>query len=328
MPRRPGRQLLHTSLKAASVVGLMTGIWAAQPSPLTPASSGPISIDVVSVPLNPQNPSATSIGDFHYAGGLALTSRMTDRLHGLSALEITDTGKLIAVGDTGVLLEARLVFDGASRLVGLTEARLTPLTGIDGKPLTDKEHADAEGLALLSNGDRLVSFERDHRIWLYPAAGGAPRRVPSPDGPFPPNAGMEALATDPEAGADVYVVGAETSGDTWTCRMSAPSCVKGLTVAKPEEFGLVAMARLPGRLAVYLLRAYDDVRGSRISLQIVRSTDVVARMDLARPMTVDNFEGVAAVPRTDGGARLYLLSDDNSRDSQRTLLLAFDWRPR
>jgi hypothetical protein len=51
-------------------------------------------------------------------------------------------------------------------------------------------------------------------------------------------------------------------------------------------------------------------------------------MDMAAPLTVDNFEGVAAVSRSDGGVRFYLLSDDNGDASQRTLLLAFDWQPR
>jgi hypothetical protein len=59
-----------------------------------------------------------------------------------------------------------------------------------------------------------VSFERRHRILLYPAGGGVPRRVPAPEEVFPPNGGMEALAADPEAGEDAYLVGAEVSGST------------------------------------------------------------------------------------------------------------------
>jgi len=298
-----------------------------QPGPVTPIVGVPIGIDVSPVPLNPQDRSQTAIGDFLYAGGLALTSGQTDQLHGLSDLEITGTDRLSAVGDMGVLLDARLVLDGAERLVGLADARLTVLTGEDGKPLADKEDADAEGLARLPSGDRLVSFERRHRIWLYPAGGGPPRPVSAPEVPFPANGGMEALAFDPETGADAYVVGAEDSGDTWTCRVSAP-CVKGASVDKPEEFGLVGIKRLPGTGTVYLLRAYDPLRGNRISLQIFRGPSMVARMDMAAPMTIDNFEALAAVPRTDGRVRFYLMSDDNGNASQRTLLLAFDWRPR
>jgi hypothetical protein len=328
-----GEELQHprlgACLKAVMVVSSIGGVLAApQSSPVAPISSGPISIDAVPVPLNSQNPSETAIGDFLYAGGLILTSRQTDQLHGLSDLEVSGTDRLTAVGDLGIFLDARLVLDSAGRLVGLADARLTWLTGEDGKPLSDKVDADAEGLALFPSGDRLVSFERRDRIWLYPAVGGPPRPVPMPGVSFPLNGGMEALAADLEAGADAYVVGAEVSGETWTCHLLSAPCIKGPTVDKPDQFRLVAIKRLPGMQTVYLLRAFDPARGGRTSLQMFRSTKMIARMDIAPPMTEDNFEGLAAVPRPDGGIRFYLLSDDNAMADQRTLLIAFDWRPR
>ena len=216
-----------------------------QSSTVAPISSGAIRIDAVPVPLNPQNPLEKTIGDFLYAGGLVLTSRQTDQLHGLSDLEVIGMDRLTAVGVLGCPPRRRLVLDSAGRLVGLADARLTLLTGEDGKPLSDKTDADAEGLALLPNGDRLVSFERRHRIWFYPAAGGPPRPVPMPGVSFPSNGGMEALAPDPGAGADAYVVGAEASGDTWTCHLLSTPCIKGPSVDKPEGFRLVAIKRLP-----------------------------------------------------------------------------------
>jgi hypothetical protein len=323
------RQRLGTWMRAGVIVGSLTGVWAApQSSSVAPNSSGSIAIDAVPVPLNPENPAQGAIGDFRYAGGIALTSRQTDRLHGLSDLVVMDTNRLTAVGDEGVLLEARLILDGAERLVGITDARLTLLMAEDGRPLPSKEDADAEGLTELPSGDRLVSFERRHRIWRYPADGRPPLPAPAPDVPFPSNAGMEALAADPETGSDAYIVGAEYSGDTWTCRLSSSVCIKGPSVDKPEEFGLVAITRLPGMRTAYLLRAFDQVRGSRVTLKILRSTTVLAQMDMARPMTIDNFEGLAAVPQRDGRVRFYLLSDDNVSATQRTLLLAFDWTPR
>ena len=46
-------------------------------------------------------------------------------------------------------------------------------------------------------------------------------------------------------------------------------------------------------------------------------------MELRGPVTVDNFEGLAAVPRNRPTPfRFYLISDDNFSSSQRTLLLA------
>jgi hypothetical protein len=258
------------------VVSSIAGVWAApQSSPVAPISTGPISIDAVPVPLYPQNAPELAIGDFLYAGGLQLTSRQTDRLHGLSDLLVTGTDRLTAVGDEGILLDARLIFDGAERLVGITDARLMLLTGEDGKTLPGKEETDAEGLAQLPSGDLLVSFERRHRIWLYPAAGGPPHRAPAPEVPFPPNGGMEALAADPEAGVDAYTVGAEATGDTWTCRLSSTPCIKGPSVDKLQEFGLVAISRLPGMQTAYLLRAFDAARGNRITLKILRSTTLV-----------------------------------------------------
>ncbi|HXI02836.1 MAG TPA: hypothetical protein VNI57_06620 [Candidatus Saccharimonadales bacterium] len=52
-----------------------------------------------------------------------------------------------------------------------------------------------------------------------------------------------------------------------------------------------------------------------------------AGLDLARPLTVGNFEGIAALPGKSGRLRFYLISDDNASSRQRTLLLAFDWPP-
>jgi hypothetical protein len=289
-----------------------------------PSSPQPIVIDTVSVPLNPKDPTIEALGDFRYAGGLWLTSRQTDQLHELSDIVISGEDRLTAVGDGGVLLEARLVLDGKGRLVGVADGTLTRLRGQDGRPLANAD-ADAEGLTQLPDGNRLVSFEKHPRIWLYPRGGGPPRPVPSPPASFAWNAGMEALSADPEAGADAYVVGAEESGETWTCRVTAP-CVKGATVNKGHEFGLVSLDRLSSVMTAYLLRAYDPVRRNRITLEVLQHTKLVARLELAPPMTVDNFEGLASVPRA-GGRRFYLVSDDNNRTTQRTLLLAFDWQP-
>jgi hypothetical protein len=309
-------------------VGAVAGVWTPQqPAKIAATDSlGRITVDAVPVPLNPQDLLATTLGDFRYAGGVMLTSRQTNLMHELSDMILTGGDRFAAVGNEGVLLEARLVFDAAGRLAGVTDATLSRLIGENGKPLTGSR-ADAEGLAQLPNGDRLVSFERHPRILLYPASGGPPRAVQSPRVRFRSNEGMEALTTNPDAGADAYLVGAEDTGDTWMCRLTAP-CVRGPTIKKPKGFSLVAMQTMPGGATAYLLRAYDRARRTRIILEILRGTTVIARMDMAPPLTIDNFEGLTSSPRADGGRRFYLISDDNNNSSQRTLLVAFDWLPR
>jgi hypothetical protein len=309
-------------------IGAMANVWTTPQSGNNPvpAAVGPIRIEAVPVPLDPRDPAAISLGDFRYAGGLALSSSETSLLHELSDITVTGEDRFAAVGDAGVLFEGRLVLDETSRLVGVTDATVIRLAGENGRPLTTPS-ADAEGLALLPTGDRLVSFEVRPRIWMYPRDGGRPRAVPSPRMPSGSNAGMEALTADPDAGSDAYGVGAEDSGETWTCRVTT-RCVRGPTLDKPKDFGLVSMNRLPEGMTAYLLRAFDPVRRSRITLKILRGTTVVAHMDLAAPLTVDNFEGLTSMPAAGGRRRFYLISDDNNRPSQRTLLMAFDWQPK
>jgi hypothetical protein len=306
-------------------VGAVAGMCVSPPLASTaPASShGRISVDTVPVPLNSQDASVTVLGDFRYAGGVTLRSSRTTLLHELSDLIMTGSDRFAAVGDQGVLFEGRFVFDEGGSLAGVADTTITRLIGEDGKPLT-RATGDAEGLAQLPNGDRLVSFERRPRILLYPRSGGRPREVPSPAVAFAPNAGMEALTTDPEAGADAYMVGAEGSGEIWTCRLTAP-CVKSSAIEKPDGFGLVSLNRLPGGITACLLRAYEPIPGVHVIVEILRGSTVIARMDLAPPLTVDNFEGMTSVLRADGRRRFFLISDDNHSPVQRTLLLAFDW---
>ncbi len=326
--RRPG---VRRSGPIAAVFALAAFACAPTPPPALPAAhvaAGPgVTIAAEPIPLNPQDPAQTSQGDFRYAGGLALTSPDTSRLHGMSDLWIGADGALVAIGDEGDLLQARIRLDPQGRLVGVTDGRLAVLKGLDGQPLQGKENSDSEGLAMMPDGDRLISFEEHDRIWRYPADGSPPKPAPMPEATFPFNGGMEGLAEDPYVAPDAYVVGGEDSGRTWTCRLSA-ACVEGFTVPLSDGFKLSAMTPLPDGRMAYVLRAWDPVRGSRITLAIYGANGPIDRLDLARPLSVDNFEGVAARPASDGSIRFYLISDDNFSSSQRTLLLAFDWSPK
>ena len=267
---------------------------------------------------------------FTWAGGLNLTSRQTSRLHGLSDLQVWPDGRLLVQGDQGDQLEARLLLDARGRLVGLKDARLIALKGPDGADLysAGDRMRDAEGIAEFANGDRLVTFEQTDRALLYPKAGGPPRPAPIPAVTYVFNKGLEALAPYPAAGPDAYLAGVEATGQVFLCRLSTSCAPHAQVDLGGDSYELVALEPLPDGRMAYLLRAFDPLRGARIALRIV---DVQNRrfdeLVLARPMTVDNFEGVAAVPQRGGAIRFYLISDDNFSNSQRTLLMAFDWTP-
>ncbi|HKE82531.1 MAG TPA: esterase-like activity of phytase family protein [Vicinamibacterales bacterium] len=291
-----------------------------------------VDVKVRSVPLDARDPTRTRVGRFVYVGGLELEGLNTDRLHGLSDLEVRSDGRLLAVSDLGSLMEARLDLDASQRLHGLSDVRLSPLADTNGRAMVDKQRADAEGLAVLPNDDRLVSFERDHRIWMYSSKGGPPlREVPKPDVRLPSNEGLEALAVYPSAGQDAYVVGAENDGRLWLCHL-ASQCESMPARALPGPgFGLAGLASYPPTGLAVLYRAYDPRRGVRVVLRLIdrpllAGSATADELILEAPLTIDNFEGVAIVGDSDRMFRVYLLSDDNASKQQRTYLLAFDWR--
>lgn len=321
----PNALRIPSALLAALMLLPGCAFFKSQSESAEPGVSLAVNIDAAHVPLHSQDPTISKLGDFRYAGGLVLSSWQTDLLHGLSDLEISGQDKLTAVGDMGVFFEARLLFDADKRLIGLADTRITPMMGEDGKRLVLKEDADAEGLALLPDGDRLVSFERRKRVLRFPAGGGRPVPVPVPGDSFVANTGIEALGLAPDVGKDAYLLGAEGSGETWICRLSA-TCSKGPKVAKTHEFGLVAAKRLPGGLTGYLLRTFDPITSTNtVLLQIFKGDKKIAQLELKPPYTVDNLEGMYAVSQGND-LRFYLLSDDNKNQHQRTLLLAFDWK--
>src|SRR5690606_37863924 len=104
----------------------------------------------------------------------------TARLHGLSGLQILSGDQVVAVSDGGDVLEGHLRRDKTGRLIGIDGVKLGALVDLEGEPVQGKDEGDAEGLAVLANGDRLVSFERRARVWRYPASGAAALEAPFP----------------------------------------------------------------------------------------------------------------------------------------------------
>jgi hypothetical protein len=123
-------------------------------------------------------------------------------------------------------------------------------------------------------------------------------------------------------------------GSIWLCHVSSGCRQWPGLMSPPQGYRLTALYETPeGDLAV-LHHNFDPLtRESRVLLSVLRLgsnpraiSTIKAQLRLAPPMTVDNFEGVAASPSPEGGLRFYLIVDDNFSKAQRTLLLAFDWR--
>lgn len=285
---------------------------------------------------------AESVGHLRFRGGLHLQGAGEGMFGGLSGLEVLEDGRLVAITDDGRWFEAQIALDEAGALVGLNDARIALMRDEDGQPFENKAAGDSEGLAQLPDGRFAVSFEQEPRVLIYDL---------NRDGPFGAavrgpllaetrrlraNVGLEALAVTSEG---ALLVGAEGLN-----RHGTPLWVAPLDAASPAPprinyplvggFALTSLDHLPDGGFVALERFYAPIIGARARVTRITEDalsaggDTLAGVELlaeiAPPLAVDNFEGVAAVRTPEGGVRLYIVSDDNFSARQRTLLLAFD----
>jgi hypothetical protein len=280
------------------------------------------------------------------ASGGALTLVAAYKLHsthkrfgGFSGLVLSADGqRLVAISDRCWWLTASVRRDASGKLVGLEQARMGHLRGLNGAPL-DVKRCDPEGLTTAADGTHLVSFERDHRVWRYGRQGlaGPAQFVWRPDDAarMPNNGGLEVIAALPDG---------RTLG---LCERHAPKAAglrRGWVVsadgkqARPidypvsESFVPTDAAALRDGSVLVVERAFSLLTGVRARIRRVAARELqpggkLAPQELLRlgtPQPVDNFEGIAVHRDVKRGATfVYILSDDNFSALQRTLLFQF-----
>ena len=332
---------LAAALLLAACAGSPAGPVAPLPAPAAGGGAATATtaqrVDIVAepVPLDTRDPGRSRVGELVYAGGVALTARGTSRFGGISGIDIRDgrSGRgrgFIAVTDQGDFVEADLVLDAAGRPAGLANAVIRPLLDEQGAPVAGKELGDAEGVVAFPGDDFAVSFERRHRVWVYDAPGAPARTFPwgaATPADMGDNEGLEALAHVPASMPPHVILGAE-DGRTWRCVLS--ECRPGAAARVAPGFSLTGMDAPRAEIAFATFRAFDPLRGFRWMIgwtpDVLRDAPFRPLASFEPPLVADNVEAIAAVPRGDGW-RLYVMSDDNFRGAQRTLLLAFDWTP-
>jgi hypothetical protein len=295
-----------------------------------------IAVQGAPVPLDASDPAVREVGELAYRGGLALAAR-DPRWGGLSGLVVSDDGaRLTAVSDRGTWFTARLGYDERGWLSGVSDVAAGALADPDSRPLEGKKTQDAEALTSLDDGTLIVSFERQHRLWRF-GAGPRPFAVPPlvqtpPAGleSAPSNGGIETLvaldggrllALTEDLVEDGLVRGWLFANGRWD-----PLGYRVHGSLRPSDG-----ARLPSGDVLILERNYDAATGVVVRLSCVAASDLApaaalegrALAEVRRPLTVDNFEGIAARRGPAGETLVYLLSDDNFSAEQRTLLLMF-----
>jgi len=301
------------------------------------AAPAPVTLSSRSVALDADDPRHDRVGRLSWRGGIEITARGS-RVGGLSGLLVSaDGARLLAVSDRAYWLTADLVYDTAGRLTGVADGQMARLRDVNGKALSKRTLRDAESLASLTGGTLMVSFERAHRLWCYdlddrrPTGRATP--WPAPDGlaEAPRNGGLEAL-TELSDGSLLALTEDLDDGDGKTGYLWRHGAWSRLTYLAEPGFKPTGASRLPDSDDVLVIeRRVSTFSGFHVRLVRIAAADIQpgARLrgeELARwgaPLTVDNFEGLAARRGADGEILIYLLSDDNFSLFQRTLLLMF-----
>lgn len=246
---------------------------------------------------------------------------------GFSGLLISNS-QLIAVSDIGRWLGASLTEDGNT--LRLSDARLAPMRDPEGD-LYSKEAGDSEGLTRL-DARLAVSFERDHRLMFLRDSGWLGGTIqPQAFDQFRSNKALEALATLPDGRLIVFAEGADDGG----VPMFVIDRSGDVTEARLPRVGIHSVTGADvgpdGRLYL-VLRDYSPLSG--VSIRVMRyrlgadglplpgSAETLAAFEA--DSGIDNMEGIALDHGPNGGIRLWLISDNNFRFTQRTLLMRFD----
>ncbi len=288
----------------------------------------PIRVTPNPITVSPQADGA-EIRGLRLAGAWHLTSD-EENFGGLSGLAIQPSGHLLTVSDGGAFISIGMEAgapDGSGTLAYMRSSTDALLSG--------KSAGDAEGLELTENGLALVSFERDHRVLAFDleGCGSAARGInvagisDRPDGlgrKIPENDGLEGLMLD-AAGFLVGGLEVPLGSEAVIGQIDAEHALFSTRLSRPEDTKLVGLDGFEtGFFALY--RGYSPLSGNTIVID--RYSEPGGALNrlaiLKRPYPVDNFEGITASRLADGTVRLYIISDDNFSDRQRTLLMAFD----
>lgn len=301
-------------------------------------------IEVQSLPiaLLSVDPMAEQVGRLSYRGGLFLKSR-DKRFGSFSGLIVSEDGRqMLAVSQGGYWFTADLV-SKEGRLTGLRRARLAPILDGEGKPLG---YPDAAAKAVTPagpaglNGPLYVSFERRHRVWLYPF--GKDGFAARPEAIDIPGDAQRKAATGGIQGlvaldANTLYAQSEDMRDKmydlqgWLIPVTSAGRRGVMFLKASGAFKPTALAALPGGDIFVLERSFSLSEGAsmqirriardRIKPLAVLDGEILAKLDVR--YSIDNMEGLAVRKAPSGETRLYVLSNDNYNGLQRTVLLQF-----
>ena len=315
-----------------SEVIALGALWVGLGSASAPQQPRPV-VSFTPVQLDPTDPAHLRVGALTWLGGWQLQSR-DPKFGGYSSLA-THGGRFIALSDFGVYLLFHQNAKGGFETTGF--GNLPDYPGRRGV----KGDQDSESMVIGPNAEVWVGFEQYNAIYRYSPglrAMTAHARPPAMKD-WPGNEGPEAMV---RLGDGRFIVFAENArqGDDST---EALLCAGDPTDAnaEPTRFGYrppdpyvaVDAQQLPDGRVLVLNRHFALADGLWTALTIFDPKDIRAGQtiepkllaEIRPPLTIDNMEGMAVTVEK-GRTIVWMISDDNQKPVQRTLLFKFALR--
>jgi hypothetical protein len=307
-------------------------------------SSTAASVEIRSRPLrhfSVADRSRRQFGRLTFRSGLVLDSA-AQAFGGFSGLwRSADGGELVAIADNAQWLTASIDTDDDGSLSGLSRAVMAPILGADGRPLRRTRYYDTEGLAIVG-GTAFVSTERTHAVMRFDwsrrgvLSHGQLVGIPRETERLPDNGGLEAIDAAPPnsalAGALVGIAERSRSGDDApTAGFILTGAQRGaFMVARAGNYDVTDISFLPSGELLVLERRFSLFGGLSARIRLIRANAVRPGALVDGPVIfesdpsqeIDNMEGMS-LHRDAGRTIVTLISDDNFRSFQRTLLLEF-----
>jgi hypothetical protein len=205
-----------------------------------------------------------------------------------------------------------------------------------------KRDVDLEAMmANLATGQYWAAYERSNTIARFSALGAEEARVqPAAMRHWDNNSGPEAMARLPDG--RVLVIAEQRSSQSGNHEALLfrgdplePGEPVAFTVETPDKYRPTDVAVAPNGGALVILRRFDPLARPSLSVKLAifdptlirpgKAWKALSTVSLGPGVPMDNYEGIAIVPRPDGACSVWLISDDNFSITQDTLLLELNW---
>ena len=285
------------------------------------------SVSASPVPLRDDAPGERKLGRLTYLGGWWLRSNHPD-FGGISAMHV-EGGSVLALSDAG-----RVMRFAVPRRSGRAPLWVLPLPDVAG---AGKKEQDTEAMAV-HGGRAWIAFERRNAVHRYPLANwrSDASATPAAMKDWSANSGAEAMIRLRDGGFLLLREGGmREDGTTEAILFESDPTLDSTGAARlryrpPAGYRITDAAELPDGGLLFLNRRVGIPEGFSAKLTLAARPAIAAGALLqgveiahfAPPVTTDNYEALS-IGREGGRTIVWIASDDNFIELERTLLMKF-----